>query len=204
MKNSLKSLTVLLLIVLAFCFDSQVYAQYFPIDTAVLNNSYADFKADPSYDNQKAFFNAFPSHFDEFMMVYGYWKSKDYDLTMYRKSYDHIWLGLAKLDLIPDTLFCDKLIQLSFLGHWEADGPGDLQRLVRKTTREKSETMFKLLKEFSKGQQVSFWLFYFNSRFEKTNYSDFNKFQKEMMKDFPEVVKSMEIAYPASEGMVWY
>jgi hypothetical protein len=196
-----KSICLLLLKILLFCYLSN--GQYFPIDTLNLNKTYEAFKNEPtSYHNQLAFFDAFPKNFRDFLMVYQFQKGQDYDLTMYYKGVDHIISGLYKLDLIPDTTFCDRIIWLSLGGFWEADAPSYLQRFVHRMVAEKRDVMFERLCKLHVSQQVSFWFFYFHSRFEETE--EYNNLLKDMSVKYPEVIESMKLAYPASNGKVWY
>lgn len=198
--EKIKSYTLLFLL-LIFC--ASLKAQYFPIDTMRLNRAYEAFLHEPdSYLKQIAFLDAFPSSFHDFIMVYQFQEGEDYDLTMYYKGADHINRGLYKLNLVPDTVFCDKIIQLSFGGYWEADAANYLQHLVQKTTRDKSEVMFERLEKFTVGQQVSFWFFFFHSRIK--NNGDYIMFKNEMGQRYPRVIKAMEMAYPAASGKVWY
>ena len=199
MNKKLKCL--LLSITLLSCYLSK--GQYFPADTLNLNKTYEAFLNEPtSYHNQMAFLDAFPKNFRDFLMVYQFQKGQDYDLTMYYKGVDHIISGLYKLDLIPDTTFCDRIIWLSLGGFWEADAPSYLQRLLHRLVAEKRDVMFERLSKLNAGQQVSFWFFYFHSRFEKTE--EYNILLRDMNANYPAVIESMKLAYPAANGKVWY
>jgi hypothetical protein len=73
------------------------YAQFFPVDTARLNTAYKELARDThSLEKQKAFFDAFPSTFDDFFMTYQYIKATGYDLSMYYKGADHIITNFKK------------------------------------------------------------------------------------------------------------
>ncbi len=193
------------LIIVFITLTTQGYSQFFPVDTAKLNNTYRIFAAHPrNYENQKAFLDAFPSTFNEFSYTYGYFsEKKGYNLTMYYLAEHHIIDGLAKLDLIPDSVYCKKLIWLCLEGRWDADAPSYLQSLLRVTMKNKRDVMFKLMNSMVEGQQVSLCFFYFHDRF-KTKKAEFEELRNAMGNQYPQVVHSMEIAYPASAGMVWY
>jgi hypothetical protein len=148
------------------------------------------------------FLEAFPSTFKDFSYTYTFFNDKDYDLTMYNKEVDHL-KGLLELDLIEDSIYCEKLIWICLGGQWDADAPGNLQSVIKATLGKRKEGMFKQLKRMSEGQQVSFWFFYYHDRF-KSKESEFNELKSEMRSRYPNVVHSMEIAYPAAAGMVWY
>ena len=80
---------------------------------------------------------------------------------MYNLGYDHIVNGLGKLvTLLPDSVYCDKLIVISIGGRWEADAPNYLQLVVRKTMQKKSEVMFQRLSLLRQEDVFSFWRFF--------------------------------------------
>ena len=57
-------------------------AQCVPVDTAKLNASYRALMASPNtLERQKAFFDAFPSNWREFIGTYQYVPENNYDLT---------------------------------------------------------------------------------------------------------------------------
>ena len=119
---------ILVFLLLLFCACTQSYSQYFPVDTARLNQTYSALIAGPNtLEKQKAFLDAFPSSFSEYMMVYQYVPDPNYDLAMYLKGADHVLKGLGGISLIPDTTYCDKLINLSLNGKWNADAPNYLK-----------------------------------------------------------------------------
>ena len=87
-------------------------AQYFPVDTARLNNAYRALLQDPqSQELQLDFFRAFPDNWDDFNSTYKYSDKDGYDLSMYSQAYEHI-RALVECYAINDTLYCNKLIAL--------------------------------------------------------------------------------------------
>jgi len=187
-----------------FCLILNGFSQFFPVDTAKLNTAYKELtKERNSLEKQQLFLDAFPSTFDEFKMTYQFCEGKGYDLSMYKKGVDHIQNGLATLNLLPDSIYYDKLIRLSFGGRFYSDAPNYLRHLLRTIIKEKPETFFQRLSNFNEGQLVSFWFFYFHSRFEKDYILEFEKF-KEFISVYPNVINAMVIAYPAACGKVWY
>ena len=187
-----------------FCSILSGFSQFFPVDTAKLNTAYKELLKDRNSDEkQRLFLDAFPSTFDDFNMTYQFCEGKGYDLSMYFKSADHILNGLATLNLLPDSVYYDKLIQLSFGGRFYVDAPNYLRHVLETIIKKNPASFFQRLSKFNEGQLISFWYFYFNCRFEKDYISDFEKY-KEFKSAFPNVVNAMEIAYPASCGKVWY
>jgi len=195
---------IYLLIIFFFYSSFNVYSQFFPVDTTKLNNAYRALEKDQNSPvKQRLFLDAFPSTFDDFNMTYQYYEGNGYDLTMYKKGSDHIMNGLATLNLLPDSVYFDKLIRLSLGGRFCPDAPSYLQHVLETIIKKKPASFFQRLSNFNEGQLISFWFFYFNSRFEKDYVADFEKF-KELKNAFPNVVNAMVIAYPAACGKVWY
>ncbi len=195
---------ICLSIIFLICSTLNGFSQFFPVDTAKLNTAYRALEKDRnSAQKQQRFLEAFPSTFDDFNMTYQYFESKEYDLTMYKKGSDHIMNGLALLNLLPDSVYFDKLIRLSLGGRFCPDAPSYLQHVLETIIKKKPASFFQRLSNFNEGQLISFWFFYFNSRFEKDYVADFEKFKK-LKSEFPNVVNAMVIAYPAACGKVWY
>ena len=192
----------LLIAILLCCICPQSYSQYFPVDTARLNKTFAVLIAGPNTpENQKAFLDAFPSTFSEFMMVYQFVPDPQYNLAMYNKAHQHILEGMGKLSLIPDSTYCDKLINLSFGGRWDADAPNYLKMVLHNTMQARHNVMFKCLTGKIPGQQFSFWYFYFNSLYvKKDGIADYQQLRKLMNSTYPALVPEFDAAYLASYG----
>ncbi|MCL3779563.1 hypothetical protein EMN47_04080 [Prolixibacteraceae bacterium JC049] len=197
----MKNLLFLILVLLT----TKGYSQYFPVDTAALNQSYRVLKPDSqNKKKQMDFLNAFPSTFSDFTMVYQFVKDPNYDLTMYGLGSEHILNGLAKLDKVPQSIYFKKLIFLCLQGQWEADAPSYLQHLVRSKMRTNTNAMFEILNQLHEGRQISFWYFYYHCRFAKDLKKDLSTYTEQMNAKFPKVVQAMKKAHTASCGMVWY
>lgn len=143
---------------LLFC--TAILAAQNNIDTLRLNSAYRELVQNPkSVELQKEFLAAFPNTWKVFLSTYDFCPQKD--LTMYNLGYDHIVNGLGKLvTLLPDSVYCDKLIGISIGGRWEADAPNYLQLVVRKTMQKKSEVMFQRLSLLRQEDVFSFWRFF--------------------------------------------
>lgn len=193
--------TILISIVLLYI-SVPGYSQYFPVDTARLNQTYTALIAGPStVEKQKAFLDAFPATYSEFMMVYQYVPDPKYNLAMYYKADKHILEGLGKISLIPDTIYCDKLINLCINGRWGADAPNYLKTILHKALSDRPDAMLKLLKVKMSGQQFSFWYFYFNSLYVKENgVKGFQHLKKLISDTYPSLMREMESAYHSSYG----
>ena len=184
-----------LFILLAFIAQGAI-AQYFPVDTARLNQSYAELIAHPdSESHQKAFFTAFPSTWMEFIMTYQYVPGKKYNLTMYSKSSEQI-SALSKLTLIPDSTYCEKLIGIAVGAEWDADAPSYFRSLLHEIFQTKKDAMFKALSQLRKGNQMQFWQFYWSNIVRSKNLEkEFLQLKKESIEQYPDQVKIMSIAF---------
>ena len=197
-----KRMKIVLIYCFVFCLSMQAYSQYFPIDTTRLNNSYKELLQLPlTLEKEKAFLDAFPSTFAELTMVYQYIPDPNYDLTMFHKTNDHFYEGLAKLHLIPDFIYCDKLINLCLDGRYDFSGVGSqLRDLIGNLLIGKLDIMLECLHEKEYNQQFSFWYFFFLNRnlmddIRKLKFPDL----KELMNNkYPKDIKIMETAYDVS------
>jgi len=186
---------------LLFCIF-EVHSQCF-VDTEKLNQSYFNLIQNTnSFEAQKAFFNAFPSSWMEYILTYTC--NLDMDVEGHIKA-------LENLSLIPDSTYCDKLIHLSIDGKWDADAPYYLQALLRRIIDKKGDVFFARLSKQSNGYQLRFWLFYWSSMLHTednipTVRKDFPKeceqLKIKMNAKYPKVVKIMETALPFALGEV--
>lgn len=142
---------------------SNIHAQYFPVDTAKLNSSYRVLMNEPnSIRYQKEFFDAFPSTWMEFIMTYQYVPAEEYDLTMYFLADRHI-STLGKITLIPDSIYCKKMVDIAIGGKLNADAPNYLLWLLHDVMKMKTHQMFEYISKLEKGYQMLFWQFYWSS-----------------------------------------
>ncbi len=196
------------LIFFIFVINSSIaFSQYFPIDTVRLNTAYRELKKNPgSLERQKDFFHAFPSTWMEFVMTYQfmgstypYFKDRDsrgYDLGMLKLCGAHIDAFGKMIPLMPDTVYCDKLINLCISGKWDADAPSGLQRIVREFMSQKPQVMFKQLSKQTRGFQLRFWQFYWSSlHLVESNVAQCKQLKTMFGRSMPDQVKIMEIGF---------
>ena len=187
--------------------SSIVFSQYYPVDTIRLNTAYRELKKNPnSLERQKNFFHAFPSTWMEYIMTYQfmgstwpYFKDRDskgYDLTLYRLSSEHNAAFEKMLPLIPDTLYCTKLINLCIGGRWDADAVSGLQEIAQKVMSKKTQIMFNRLSEKTRGSQLRFWMFYWSSlHLVNSNVTQCKLLKNKFGRSMPDQVKIMEIGF---------
>ena len=171
-------------------------AQYFPIDTALLNKTYRTLLQNPqSRELQLDFFKAFPDNWDDFNSTYKYIDKDGYDLSMCSQAYEHI-KALAECYAINDTLYCNKLIALSVGASLDVDAPNYLQRLLHNTMKQRNDVFLYCLSEIEKGHQMQFWQFYWSNivdgQSQKKEFEILYNINKEK---YPSLMKTMSIAF---------
>ena len=177
-------------------FFSTATAQYFPVDTALLNKTYRKLLKNPqSRELQLCFFKAFPDNWDDFNSTYKYSDKDGYDLSMYSQAYEHI-KALAECYAINDTLYCNKLIALSVGASLDVDAPNHLQGLLHYTMQHRNDVFLYCLSKIEKGHQMQFWQFYWSNIIDG-NYQqeEFNKLYNKNKEKYPAMMKTMSIAF---------
>lgn len=177
-------------------FFSTATAQYFPVDTALLNKTYRKLLKNPqSRELQLDFFKAFPDNWDDFNSTYKYSDKEGYDLSMYSQAYEHI-KALAECYAINDTLYCNKLIALSVGASLDADAPNHLQGLLHYTMQHRNDVFLYCLSEIEKGHQMQFWQFYWSNIIDGDyQLKEFNKLYNKNKEKYPAMMKTMSIAF---------
>ena len=171
-------------------------AQYFPVDTAKLNNAYRALLQDPqSQELQLDFFKAFPDNWDDFNSTYKYSDKDGYDLSMYSQAYEHI-KALAECYAINDTLYCNKLIALSVGALLDVDAPNHLQELLHYTMQQRNDVFLYCLSKIEKGHQMQFWQFYWSNIVDgQSQEKEFEALYNINKEKYPSLMKTMSIAF---------
>jgi len=174
--------------------EKQVVSQSscFPVDTARLGRAFRELIKNPySLDCQNEFFYAFPSTWLEFLLTY------NFDFFNKNLSNSQIDAFGRLLPLIPDTIYCVKLINLCIGGKWgpdlSSDVPGGLQDLVRNFMSQKPQVMFSCLSKHTRGFQLRFWQFYWSSLHKVDNAMQCQRLKNMFWRTMPDEVKIMEI-----------
>lgn len=177
-------------------FLSTITAQYFPIDTARLNNAYRALLQNPqSQKLQLDFFRAFPENWDDFNSTYRYSDKVGYDLSMYSQSYEHI-KALADCYAINDTLYCNKLIALSVGASLDVDAPNHLQGLLHYTMQQRNDVFLYCLSKIEKGHQMQFWQFYWSNIVDgQSQEKEFEALYNINKEKYPYLMKTMSITF---------
>ena len=177
-------------------FFSTATAQYFPVDTALLNKTYRKLLKNPqSRELQLDFFKAFPDNWDDFNSTYKYSDKDGYDLSMYSQAYEHI-KALAECYAINDTLYSNRLIALSVGASLDADAPNYLQTLLHDKMQEKNDVFIHCLSKIEKGHQMQFWQFYWSNIVDgQSQEKEFEALYNINKEKYPKLMKTMSIAF---------
>ena len=175
---------------------STATAQYFPVDTALLNKTYRKLLKNPqSRELQLDFFKAFPDNWNDFNSTYKYSDKEGYDLSMYSQAYEHI-KALAECYAINDTLYCNKLLALSVGALLDVDAPNHLQGLLHYTMQQRNDVFLYCLSKIGKGHQMQFWQFYWSNIIDGDyQLEEFNKLYNKNKEKYPAMMKTMSIAF---------
>ncbi|NMB50038.1 MAG: hypothetical protein GX997_06215 [Bacteroidales bacterium] len=188
---------ILLLIIFVLSVTANAASQTFPVDTAKLNTSFRELVSSPNtIERQKAFFEAFPNTWTEFMMTYQYNSENNYDLTMYNLAQKQIEALGGRVTLIKDSIYCKKLVNIAVGGELEADAPNYYQTLLHKTMWHRMDGMLEAISKLRKGHQMQFWQFYWSNPVKsKQIETEYNRLLKLNIDAYPEEMKTMKIAF---------
>ena len=177
-------------------FFSTATAQYFPVDTALLNKTYRKLLKNPqSRELQLDFFKAFPDNWNDFNSTYKYSDKDGYDLSMYNIACKHIQ-ALGDCKAINDTLYCNKLIALSVGALLDVDAPNHLQRLLHYTMQQRNDVFLYCLAKIEKGHQMQFWQFYWSNIVDwQSQEKEFEVLYNINKEKYPCLMKTMSIAF---------
>lgn len=203
MCNMKRFLSFLLFVAL---FVSSVSAQYFPVDTARLNNAYrAIVKGPNTLEKQLNFLAAFPTTYMEFYYTYQYIEGKNYDLAMTRLVTGHLTVLEDSLYLINDSLYCNKLVNLAVGMNDTGEITSHLQEIVHVAMLKYEKAMMFAVMRLFKAYQLQFWSFFWSSVAYSESWTEhFMKLYGRYFEDYPDAVRTMAIAFEYYNGGVCY
>ena len=146
------------------------YAQYkdkgyFMADTVKLNATYRELLKHPeSKEAQMAYFEAFPNTWMEYIVTYQFVPDdKEGRKNLYSVGHKHMHAFEYKLNLIPDSLYYKKLVNIAIGARKDADAANYLQGCVESHMIDHSEQILNALAPLRKGHRFEFWEFYFSN-----------------------------------------
>ena len=177
---------------------ANLYAQYFMADTVKLNATYRELLKHPeSKEAQMAYFEAFPNTWMEYIVTYQFVPDdKEGRKNLYSVGHKHMHAFEYKLNLIPDSSYYKKLVNIAIGARKDADAPSYLQGCVKDHMINHSEEILNALAPLRKGHRFEFWEFYFSNIIaEETIEEELNRLV-ELHKDcHPEDVQMMKDAF---------
>ena len=144
---------------------ANLYAQYFMADTVKLNATYRELLKHPeSKEAQMAYFEAFPNTWMEYIVTYQFVPDdKEGRKNLYSVGHKHMHAFEYKLNLIPDSSYYKKLVNIAIGARKDADAPSYLQGCVKDHMINHSEEILNALAPLRKGHRFEFWEFYFSN-----------------------------------------
>lgn len=144
---------------------ANLYAQYFMADTVKLNATYRELLKHPeSKEAQMAYFEAFPNTWMEYIVTYQFVPDdKERRKNLYSLGHKHMHAFEYKLNLIPDSSYYKKLVNIAIGARKDADAPSYLQGCVKDHMINHSEEILNALAPLRKGHRFEFWEFYFSN-----------------------------------------
>lgn len=144
---------------------ANLYAQYFMADTVKLNATYRELLKHPeSKEAQMAYFEAFPNTWMEYIVTYQFDPDdKEGRKNLYSLGHKHMHAFEYKLNLIPDSSYYKKLVNIAIGARKDADAPSYLQGCVKDHMINHSEEILNALAPLRKGHRFEFWEFYFSN-----------------------------------------
>lgn len=144
---------------------ANLYAQYFMADTVKLNATYRELLKHPeSKEAQMAYFEAFPNTWMEYIVTYQFVPDdKEGRKNLYSVGHKHMHAFEYKLNLIPDSLYYKKLVNIAIGARKDADAANYLQGCVKDHMINHSEEILNALAPLRKGHRFEFWEFYFSN-----------------------------------------
>lgn len=151
---------------LLFCLlcVNAVSARSFLADTLALNSAYAELKGNPSDTlAQRAFVEAFPGSWPEFITTYDYSDKPGYDLSMYHQYDGHCKAFAYNLNDIDDKLYCRKLVELAVGARIDADAPNELNQMQHSAMKSRTLAMLEAITSMVRGDRILYWQFYWST-----------------------------------------
>ena len=181
-------------ILLAWALTIQVHAQKFKVDTLALNAAYREIVDSPNtLERQKAYLNAFPKNWTEYINLYGYSSEKDYDLTMYHLASKQMHVLNHRLTLVKNPVICNRLIDLSINAEYSPDAPAYLQRELHKRMNLDMEVVMEELSKRTPEEIASFWTFYWASQTPSKKFNtEANRLEKIFINAYPQTASTMK------------
>jgi hypothetical protein len=136
------------------------------------------------------FFNEFPNSFGEFQKLYGFDDNKG-ESIYYRSANRRIDSLFSSKKAVSDSVFVNKLIDISKDGKWDADAVNYFQQNLRTYFFVNSQVFLSMLGKEKQSNIDGFWYFFLD---EPHLNEDVDKEARKLISSDPTMVKSYSIA----------
>lgn len=169
-----------------------------PVNVNGLKKAFSDLSQDQnSAEKQRAFFDAFPKTWNEYILTYGY--LPPYKGNLYAYADCHL-RAFENLSTIPQDMYCKRLLALSCGGHWEADAPNYLQHLLRTYTMKNLDVVLRQLEPFE-SDAFYVWQFFFQSLHKvQSLQQNYETIRTALLKNSKLSVEDLDLAFKVSYG----
>lgn len=169
-----------------------------PVNVKELKKAFREWVQDQtSTEKQRAFFDAFPKTWNEYILTYGW--LPPYKGNLYYYADFHL-SAFENLTSIPQDVYCKRLLALSCGGHWEADAPNYLQRILIDYTMKHLDAVLKQM-EPMEGNAFYVWQFFFQSLHkEKSLQQNYETIRAALAKHPKLSVDDLDLAFKVSYG----
>lgn len=170
-------------------------AQYFPIDTARLNNAYRSIiSGERNIKTEMEFLEAYPTTWLEFYMTYSYVDDEEYDIEMSQLCTEHI-STLFGLSHINDTIKCKKIVDLTIGMKESGECTGVYQDYLVGYILSNKELVLDYLSKLKKGHQMEFWQFCWSTVTECNRIHNFEELYRLNKQKYPEQMEISSTAF---------
>ncbi len=170
-------------------------AQYFPIDTARLNNAYRSIiSGERNIKTEMEFLEAYPTTWLEFYMTYSYVDDEEYDIEMSQLCTEHI-STLFGLSHINDTIKCKKIVDLTIGMKESGECTGVYQDYLVGYILSNEELVLDYLSKLKKGHQMEFWQFCWSTVTECNRIHNFEELYRLNKQKYPEQMEISSTAF---------
>ena len=170
-------------------------AQYFPVDTAKLNNAYRTLERGiRTPKTEMEFLDAYPTTWLEFYMTYSCLYDEKNNYLMCDMCTEHI-TTLICLSHINDSVKCKKIVDLAIGMKDSGECTGVFQDYLVGYILNNEKLVLDYLSTLRKGHRMQFWQFCWSSTCECNRAEDFNKIYNLNKDKYPEEMEISRIAF---------
>ncbi len=170
-------------------------AQYFPVDTARLNDAFRTLiNGERTLETEMKFLEAYPTTWLEFYMTYSYIDDENFDYSISNMCTEHL-TTLIGLSHISDTVLCKKIIDLTIGMKENCECTSVYQDYLIGYILGHEDLVFCYLSKLRKGHQMQFWEFCWSTVTECNREEHFKDLYSRNKDKFPVELEISRIAF---------